>query len=57
MANLTISTSEECMHIYQIYHEGNYGPPEKDGINLDGFITYDQMAEIVDYIRNRRKEE
>ena len=48
---LKAKTREQLEAIHRIYQKNNYGTPDEKGISLDGYITYDQMAEIVDLLR------
>lgn len=56
---LSVHTKEQKQRIFEILSENklsfwlsDYGDKEICGIHLDDFVTFDQMAKIVDYVRS-----
>lgn len=53
-AMLQVNTEEQGNHVLSILNGNGSGviKDDEDGMYLDGYITFDQMAEIVDYLRS-----
>ena len=52
---LRAETNENKESIRQMALVGNFGAVYNDGIEIDGYITFDQMHQIVEYLRLSRE--
>lgn len=52
---LLAKTSKDNDFVFECFQDAYYIEPYEDGVNIDGFVTYDQMAKLVDYLRNDKE--
>ena len=50
-------TEESKNFVRKIVFDGNWGECYEDGIELDGFISFDQMERIVGYLKHKKDAE